>query len=405
MFDTNALFTDNEYFLLNHDVSELIRANSRHLDVTLSWHLPEIVKMERQYQMEKRGLELLPSIKKVERLLGHNLNITEEILRLRLREAIQKQIDDLNLHIVTLNHGAVGWQEVVENAAFRRPPFAVGTEKGFRDALVLESFVQLVDASPSSRSVCRIALVSGDKLLRDAAEERLKESTNIRILPTLEDLRNLINTLVSEISEETVGELREIAAKLFYNFDKNEGFCKTSGALDRVRSLVSAAVAQPPESAAGVQIGDLHLMSPSFQGKEGSTITWSSRFENEIQAYAYRMPAMSNTAISSGGGLGPNVNALTNPGYPSNLQTTMYPTNLLIGSTYPTNVPLNIGTEYLGGSPGLAYQPTLLGGYDRVPIRSGSIVIDVVWATKVTHRRTLKEPSLLDVTVVETKWV
>jgi hypothetical protein len=43
------------------------------------------------------------------------------------------------------------------DAAYRKPPLKDGeTEKGFRDRIIVETFLQLVDDSPKTPTICRI---------------------------------------------------------------------------------------------------------------------------------------------------------------------------------------------------------------------------------------------------------
>lgn len=150
VFDTNVLWTGSASDLLKQEVSELIEANSQHSDLAISWYLPEIVRHERQFQMLTQSLELLPSIQKLERLLGHNLNINEGIIKQRVNEAIESQITKLGINVIRLDTARVEWRDLILNAAYRRPPFSQGPkEKGFRDALVVEAFLQLVSDSQS----------------------------------------------------------------------------------------------------------------------------------------------------------------------------------------------------------------------------------------------------------------
>lgn len=75
VLDTNTLFTGLAHFFLRKEVGELIEQHSQHPDLTVHWIVPEVVCHEREFQMFDQALLLLPHVEKVERLLGHNLNI------------------------------------------------------------------------------------------------------------------------------------------------------------------------------------------------------------------------------------------------------------------------------------------------------------------------------------------
>ena len=223
VFDTNVLWTGSASDLLKQEVLELINANSHHSDLTVTWCLPDVVRHERQFQMLRQSLELLPSIHKLERLLGHNLNITEQIIDQRVQEAVERQIKEIDLYVLSLDPSSVDWNQMMLNSAYRRPPFSPGEkEKGFRDALVAEEFIQLVSSSPVTPKICRVALVTSDGMLAEAIKDRTIEATNVRILLSLEELKGLINTLVAEISEEFVAKIQAKAQSYFYEKDQEE---------------------------------------------------------------------------------------------------------------------------------------------------------------------------------------
>src|ERR1039458_5358202 len=165
ILDTNALFTGSAHYFLRKEVGDLIEQHSGLPDLTIKWIVPEVVRHERQFQMLNEALQLLPAVEKLERVLGHNLNITRDILETRVREAIDRQVEHFGIIIQSLTTGGVDWARLVIDAAYRRPPFQRGEkEKGFRDAVILETFIQLVTDAPSSPTTARVVLVSSDQL-------------------------------------------------------------------------------------------------------------------------------------------------------------------------------------------------------------------------------------------------
>jgi hypothetical protein len=157
VLDTNLLYTGSASDLLQMPLQKLIGESSKHTDIQIEWHIPEVVRAEREYQMTNAASDLLPSIGKLERLLGHNLGISVDILSSRVRDAIGKQLKALGLTILPLDEKEINWQQVIDDAVFRRPPFEKGkTEKGFRDRLIAESFLQLAKKSSKTPSVCKV---------------------------------------------------------------------------------------------------------------------------------------------------------------------------------------------------------------------------------------------------------
>ncbi|MGE0700754.1 MAG: hypothetical protein AB7O57_16765, partial [Hyphomicrobiaceae bacterium] len=109
VLDTNALFTEAAEKLLSVGIGDFILASRKDLVVDVRWYLPSIVKSERQYQMIERANRLLGHVQKVEALLGHKLNITEEGLAESVESAIKKQIELHELKEVPLDPSQVDW--------------------------------------------------------------------------------------------------------------------------------------------------------------------------------------------------------------------------------------------------------------------------------------------------------
>src|SRR5204862_86291 len=154
-----------------------------HPDIQIRWYLPHVVRCEREFQMRENGVALLPAVQKIERVLGHNLNITESVIVSQIEQLISKQLGDVGIEVLKLDIDKVDWSRVIDDSVYRLPPFEKGDkEKGFRDLVVLETVLQLVETSPTTPRVCRIALVTDDDLLTTAVQTRTVGRKNVRIL-------------------------------------------------------------------------------------------------------------------------------------------------------------------------------------------------------------------------------
>ncbi|HFQ94689.1 MAG TPA: hypothetical protein ENK32_11805, partial [Anaerolineae bacterium] len=212
LFDTNVLFTQVASDLVRHDVRRIVKDNSNHPDLKISWYLPEVVLGERKHQMLRKAKELLPNMKKLEKLLGHKFGVGEDTLELHVDNAISRGIEEYKFKITNVDVAEVDWNNIISRSVTRDPPFEENEkEKGFRDSIIAHSFAQLHKTSPSTPNICRLALVSEDRRLREYVSELTIDSKNVRILSSLDELEGLINTLVSTIPEEFAAELAEKA--------------------------------------------------------------------------------------------------------------------------------------------------------------------------------------------------
>lgn len=293
VFDTNQLYTGSASDLLRAAVRKLIETASVHRDVKIEWFVPEMVRWEREHQMISAATQLLPSLQKLERILGHQLGITADTLVERIKSAIEKQISELGLKMISLRIEAVDWRAILLGSAFRRAPFEDGeTEKGFRDAIILECVSQLIAESPKNPSACRIAVVTQDKRLIEALEVRTESASNVRMLASTEELEGLINTLVSNVTEEFVKEVQPAAEKYFFKVESKEGLYYSEKLGEQLRQKFRPQLQELPAGATSRENGTWYIGPSSFVRKSGQRITWQTSIRVEATSYKVTQPAL-----------------------------------------------------------------------------------------------------------------
>lgn len=364
VFDTNALFTGSASDLVNSAISQLITAYASPSDVTLSWHLPAVVVHEREYQMRTQGFSLLPSVQKLERLLGHNLNITEDIIATRVKEAIQRQLTELNLTVIDLDADVVSWEGVINSAIFREPPFEKGEkEKGFRDALIAESFMQLVANSPSTPRYCRLAMLTRDELLAAHLMERTQSNKNVKIFTDIKELRGLINTLVSEVKEELIEKVQPKAQEYFFVPQDKSTYYYQENVRDMVANKFREQLEQKAPNSHSRENGTWYISKPEFISKSGQRIKWSTRIDVQSRCYKREQGAE---------------------------------------ETEPTG----LGLTGLRPSAGLARASLLRGllaGQGEL-VADGRTTFEVVWSILVSTNLKFRNPRIEDIRFVEIDW-
>lgn len=368
VFDTSALFTGSASDLLNLELIEIITEHSKHIDLSVYWYIPNIVLMERKYQMQKKGFELLPHIQKLEKLLGHNLNITEDIIEKRVDDAIEKNISSLNIKRIEVDTTKIKWEDVIHKSLFRKPPFEEGEkEKGFRDAIIAESFYQLIENSPKTPKVCRLVFVTKDGLLADTVEHNTQSNENIRVVRNLEDLKGLINTLVSEVDEEFVSAIREKAKNYFFQVND----VKTLLFKEDIQKILSDKyvneLKNKPEDSSLRENGTWYVGKPNFVKKVGQRIHWSTKINVESKAYYYKYDP-STPQPASGSLLGLMQKQLT-----------------------PEQNQLNLISS-------------LLSSPSKELNHKGATVFEIIWSVSVSTSRTFSNPKIESMNYIETIW-
>jgi len=415
VLDSNAIYNQSAHYILTKEIYELIKASTKYLDLKVTWYLPEIVRHERQYQMLNRAYDLLPSIKNLEILLGHNLNITEQILQKRVQDTIDRQVEDLSIKIISVDSTKVNWYGIMHDAAYRRPPFSSGEkEKGFRDALIAETFIQLVLTSPKTPSSCRIALVTGDHLLADAVKSRTSDSSNVRIIPTVEELKSLINILTSEVTEAFVQSIKEQAKEYFFQPGEESALLYKEEVLVKINEKFRQELTSlPPGADERQKVPPTLIGAPSFVKKEGQRVFWASRITEQAKAYKY----VSSDPTLVGGNLGFGSSSVFPPSSPTTSRIIDLSSNINY-SSLPSGVSGVSGISGVSGVSGLSGPsmpfnfvstgPSIVfssSGRTKTLVSSGEIVFEVIWSVAITtHRKNFTAPKIESINHIETKW-
>lgn len=374
VFDTNVLYTESASDLLKQEAAKLIEEKGQLPDLKLTWYLPHVVVHERLYQMQKAAFELLPALRKLERIIGHNLNITEEIINTRVREAAERQRTTLGIEELPLATGKVDWERLITDALYRQPPFDPGKlEKGFRDALIAEAFLQLVEESPTTPKICRVALVTGDQLLTSAVRARTEASNNVRILGTLEELEGLISTLTSEASEEFVENIKTRIGDYFFEKGRDSSLYYKEDIRKRISETFADQLKEIPEKAERRENSSIWLINhPRFVRKEGQRVYWASRINVESKAYTTR-PTWASLLTS----------ALTR---------------------LAASVPSTQAVSPTAAPGPAAEQSVEAKEQQETVIATGTTSFEVLWSVVVTTKLNFTKPEIEKITHVGTSW-
>ena len=395
IFDTSSLYTGSEVYFLNKDVADAVRENSKHSEITVSWYCPDVVRHERQYQMQNKALELLPPINKLEKLLGHNLNITESIILRSVEEAVDNQLSELGIEQLGLEYSSVDWGSLIINACYRKPPFQVGEkEKGFRDSLIVETIMQLIEKGPKSRNVCRVVVVAGDKQIATAVRDRNSGTRNVHVLETVEDLTGLINTLVSKVTEAYINSIKEKARLCFFDAEKEDGLYLKAKVKRSIEEEYGAALRELPDGATERRNLDWFIQAPNFVKKSGQKTFWNTRVRIETEAFKWseEITLMPGAGAMTAGDirLTPAGGAIT----PGDIRLT--PMGDINTGKYVVS---GINDYQMGGSPNTSGIRNV-----RTKVASGNTVFNALWSVLVTTRKELRNPKVEAIELAGTYW-
>ena len=184
--------------------------------------MPDIVRAELVFRKVEYASQLTADAEKNLRTLARLTSSKEQSVDVRdsLRSKIEDRIDkwckEIGASIAPIPIDKIDWQRVIEAAIWHLPPFSpsnVKSEKGFKDALILET-ASAIQAANQKKSV---VFVTGDKLLRDAAIKRHAGMDSFTTYERLGDYLSYLKLLSEKAAQKFATKALETAPKVFFD--------------------------------------------------------------------------------------------------------------------------------------------------------------------------------------------
>lgn len=400
VFDTNSIFSDSAASLLSWGAKRLIEKNPDRVDLSFRWILPEVVKFERLYQMVEQAMGFRTGHRSMVRFLGEGGEVGSVEIENRAGYLAESQIEEFGLQVVSLDYGAIDWNAVVQAATKRQPPFKQGeNEGGFRDSLIAEAYFQIGDESPRSAKACHVVLVTTDKLLQRAVEARSEETAYLKVM-SIEELKGLINSILSDVPEDLVERLRELVSPFFYTPGDNETLFYAAEIEARVNREYANALSALPDDADSRTNGFWEVSNARFVGRDGDVFSWLSQIA--VRSFAYRnMPSSMVTRLSSSQSLYATSSGLFGvTGSTSSIPESQWPTLSGIQPTWFSTT---------GGQP---YYPPVPSQLPSSPfprqirdlVATGTSVFEVGWSVEISGDEQISSPQVGNIAFVGTFW-
>lgn len=228
ILDSNSLVTPNERRLISLDSEREIKACRELYPIDV--YAPRIVLAEvahrrinqivRDYLGAVRHLTTMAELIRVEAV---PLSLSEGVLKRKLYRLFLRWCSENDIKIERPPLSAIPWARIVKDAIYRRPPFSAGeSEKGFRDAIILETVSGIVDRCNDAN----ITFVSRDGRLVEAASRRLV-SSNVSVVETVAAYRSQLLLESEQVVAKRIETFTTKAAERFYTSgDSNSLFLK-----------------------------------------------------------------------------------------------------------------------------------------------------------------------------------
>jgi hypothetical protein len=220
--DTNILWDKDKKLPVNQAFDAFWKQNSTLVPMAL--YLPEVVLGELHFQQATSALKALSTINEsftelsgiADSPYSHKCN--EATLKVQVKGKLDRWLKTHGGQVLPTPSGQIDWASLIESAIWRKPPFTFDpkdakNEKGFRDALILETVTHTC-AGLKDNNI--LIFVCNDYLLRTTAEARLKSSSKFLAFESLTDFGSYINLTQQQFTNAFVKSIQNHARAKFY---------------------------------------------------------------------------------------------------------------------------------------------------------------------------------------------
>lgn len=300
--DTNILWHETKDVPVSPEFDTFIAEHCGDHNVGLA--IPETVLGELLYQHTSTGLELLLKIEKNLSVLSavadseYKLRTTPDRVKTDVRKKLTGWFTTKGAEILPTPVQSIDWERLASDAIWRIPPFTEDrknkSEKGFRDALILETTIAHADANKN----VQVDFVSNDRALRDAVKLRAK-GKRVAVFESLSDYGSHLRLLDQRLTEEFVSAISDRASEKFFSKLGKPCLWRDEEISQKARSQFPDKFAAPAEPTSSSRLAasfpglfttdpewrklsdeSVWIFRPAFQSREGRNIyTWASRFQ------------------------------------------------------------------------------------------------------------------------------
>jgi hypothetical protein len=392
MLDTSIIYGIPSDTAVSREVEDAVATYRDHVDVTLEWSMPDVVRMERTHQLTEECLGCIVHIEKFLMLTEADVAVPTSRTAELVAAVFRRRVSDMGIVIRDVDVDGVDWKRVIEDAAFRRAPFHASgkSEKGFKDAMILECFTRLADElGPESPHMA--ILVCGDALLRTAVANRMAGRANVRTAQSIEDLKGVISAVVQQVDQEWVARLQDKARdRFFVDNEQRDRLYFTERIGERIRETFPGELSVSPRGATSRRNGAWLIGPPRFVGRAAPLIHWATRITVEAEAWksvpAIQWPAgginWGSTGIATGQGpwvspsgliLGQGIGSISG-----------------LGALPPSGMPMR-GSEFAWTE-------------EEKVVAVGASVFEVKWQMQYTQDESVERCDVESVEIVGTTW-
>jgi hypothetical protein len=231
--DTNILWLEDKGPAANPEFDKFWEEYKNLLPMELL--IPEVVRDELVVQHSSSGQKLMnqvgDNLTKLSAITTkkHQHRLSPEGMKKHIRAKFEQWVSKVGAKIVDVPLSEIDWKNLYVKAMWRMPPFSPVTqdtkgrqvEKGFRDALILETVVSVV--RKEKKREANIVFVSNDLVLRECLADELWLETQFHSFESLADFASYVKLTRESYDKAFNEKLIKRAAERF--FTSNDDQC------------------------------------------------------------------------------------------------------------------------------------------------------------------------------------
>lgn len=226
VWDTNPLFSESEIELVSSQSLTELREIQQTAGIEIL--IPRVVAGEILFRKDWGLANLRNDAAKKLTSIGRLVSspqpdvANQKTLRRRLQRRFIGWCKANHIRLWRVPFDKVNWRRLVSLAMNRQPPFSPfdpkgKSEKGFRDALILETLCDVHESITAKQTV----FICGDELLADAAKARLGAG-RLSVYKTSTEYLSYLKLQRQNFVNETIKAILEEATALFYTANSPE---------------------------------------------------------------------------------------------------------------------------------------------------------------------------------------
>jgi hypothetical protein len=221
VLDTTAIYSEKAGQTLSGHATRAFSKTDEYPQLDIEWCLPVMVVHERQVQIVQQCVDWKEQGgEQLRKALSLTIDLSEESIKRGAMARLDADVQKYGLQVLKPACDRIAWESIVQDAAERNAPFSAGKEeKGFRDRVIGETFLQAI-AEPSSDR--RFVLITNDAGLGDWVRARIAGRADVLVLADFEQLLAFLTALATQQDEARAISLQVSAAERFYRPDDSK---------------------------------------------------------------------------------------------------------------------------------------------------------------------------------------